>query len=71
MTERTTEDDRVGDVWSKPSKPYDLASRLVVVEKFNEWCLVMRFADDVKRGVWPLHVLRSAGYERMPRKEVP
>lgn len=64
MTIMTTEDSLPGDVWEKPGNS---DSRLIVVEKFSEWSLVMRFSDERRGGVWPLRVLASCGYERVRR----
>jgi hypothetical protein len=62
--ERTTEDDRPGDVWQKTC---DTDSCLVVVERFNDWSLVMRFEGETRRGVWPLRALLAAGFTRVAR----
>jgi len=63
---RTTEEDRVGDLWLNHDVDDD--RQLTVTGKFNDWCLEMTPAPgDTLVGVYPLWYLEEHGWKRSPR----
>ncbi len=60
---RTTETDRVGDVWKAHGRP-----TRTVVGKFNDWCLFMTHEGSSPHGmIMALCDLFEMGYKRHPR----
>lgn len=64
MGQETTRDHNVGDVWLR--RDHDREFRLKVTGKFNDWCLLLRDAEDTGAhvGVYPLYYLEENGWVR-------
>jgi len=63
MAQRTTESDRVGDIWMKPGD--SPADHMIVAGKFNDWCLLLRAWGTTRVGVYPLYLLAESGHLRI------
>lgn len=63
--QRTTAEDREGDIWVCIGAP--VGEHMTVVGKFNDWCLLGRSWGDDHVGVYPLWWLEECGWKRVRR----